>query len=99
MYGIGEKVDSHVVSIKHIELHMTHLSTIVNPCKPDTLPSNTIHNLRKYGHCMTGTTRGVEQTIDQPMLSMVETDNKKNFEVREVNRESATVMEKEAKFT
>lgn len=48
---------------------------------------------------MTCTTQGVEQTIDQPMLSMVESYNKKNIEVREVKRESTTVMEKKVKFT
>ena len=48
---------------------------------------------------MTCTTQRVEQTIDQPMLSMVESYNKKNIEVREVKRESTTVMEKKVKFT
>ena len=42
--NIGQKVDAHAVSIKHLELQ--------NPCKPDTLHSNTIKNPKKDGHCM-----------------------------------------------
>lgn len=39
---IGQKVDVHVVTIKHLELQMNRFSTIVNPHKPSTLPINTI---------------------------------------------------------
>ena len=34
---IGQKMDAHAVSIKHLELQMTQLSTVVNPRQPDTL--------------------------------------------------------------
>uniref|UniRef100_M1DZZ3 Integrase core domain containing protein n=1 Tax=Solanum tuberosum TaxID=4113 RepID=M1DZZ3_SOLTU len=40
--SIGQKVDAHAVSIKHLEQQMTQLSTTVNPRQPDTVPSNTI---------------------------------------------------------
>uniref|UniRef100_M1DCC5 Integrase core domain containing protein n=1 Tax=Solanum tuberosum TaxID=4113 RepID=M1DCC5_SOLTU len=42
--GIGQKVDAHAVSIKHLEQQMTQLSTTVNPRQPGTLTSNTIQN-------------------------------------------------------
>ena len=40
--GIGKKVDTHAISIKHLELQMTQLSTNVNTRQPGTLPSNTV---------------------------------------------------------
>ena len=40
--GIGKKVDTHVISIKHIELQMAQLSATVNTRQPGTLPSNTV---------------------------------------------------------
>ena len=42
--GIGKKVDTHVISIKQIELQMAKLSATVNTRQPGTLPSNTIRN-------------------------------------------------------
>jgi len=39
---IGQKFDTHVVSIKQLEQQMNQLSTTVNPRQPGTLPSNTI---------------------------------------------------------
>ena len=47
LVNIGQKVDAHAVSIKHFELQMTQLSTIVNPHQPHTLPRNTIQNPKK----------------------------------------------------
>ena len=44
--SIGQKVDAHAISIKHLELQMAQLSSIVNSCQPGTLPSNTIQNLK-----------------------------------------------------
>ena len=38
----GQKVGAYAVSIKHLELHMTQLSTTVNPFQPGILPSNKI---------------------------------------------------------
>ena len=40
--SIGQKVDTHAISIKQIELQMTQLSTTVNTWQPGTLPSNTV---------------------------------------------------------
>ena len=56
--NIGKKVYAHVVLIKHLELQMAQLSTIVNPRQPGTLPRNTIQNPKNDGHSMTVTTRG-----------------------------------------
>uniref|UniRef100_M1DVL0 Integrase core domain containing protein n=1 Tax=Solanum tuberosum TaxID=4113 RepID=M1DVL0_SOLTU len=59
--GIGQKVDAHAVSIKHLKQQMTQLSTIVNPRQPGTLPSNTIQNPKIDRHCMAITTQGVSK--------------------------------------
>ena len=69
LVGIGQKVDTHAISIKHIELQMTQLSATLNIQKPGTLPSNTVPNPKNDEHCMTITTRGGKQTIDPPMSS------------------------------
>ncbi|XP_049406266.1 uncharacterized protein LOC125869909 [Solanum stenotomum] len=95
--SIGQKVDAHAVSIKHFELQMTQLSTIVKPRQPGTLPSNTIQ--KKDGYCMTVTTRGGKQTIDPPMPSRVEVKVSKDDEVIEVNGEPENATEKEVEIT
>ena len=41
---IGQKVDTHAISIKHLELEMAQLSTTVNTWQPGTLSSNTVQN-------------------------------------------------------
>ena len=38
--GIGKKVDTHAILIKHLELQMAQLSATVNTRQPGTLPSN-----------------------------------------------------------
>ena len=50
--GIGQKVDTHAISIKQIELQMAQLSAIVNTRQPDTLPSNTVQNPKNDARCM-----------------------------------------------
>ena len=70
--GIRKKVDTHAISIKHIEFQMALLSAAVNTWKPGTLPSNSVQNLKNYGHCMAITTLGGKQTIDPTMPSSVE---------------------------
>ena len=65
--GIGEKFDTHAISIKQLELQMAQLSTTVNTRQSGTLPSNTVQNLKNYGHCMAITTRAGKKTIDPPM--------------------------------
>ena len=69
---IGRKVDTHAISIKHIELQMAQLSATVNIRQPGTLTSNTVQNLKNDGHCTAITTRGGKQTIDPPMPSKEE---------------------------
>ena len=67
--SIGQKVDTHAISIKQIELQVAQLSVTVNTRQSGTLPSNTVQNAKNDGHCMAITTRGGKQTIDPPMPS------------------------------
>ena len=67
--GIGQKVVTHAISIKQLELQYAQLSATVNTRQPGTLPSNTVQNPKNDGHCMAITTRGGKQTIDPPMPS------------------------------
>ena len=59
--SIGQKVDTHAILIKQIELKMAQLSATMNTRQPGTLPSNTIQNPKNYLHYMTITTRGGRQ--------------------------------------
>ena len=45
--SIGQKVDAHAISIKHLELQMIQLSSIVNPDQLGTLPRNIVQNPKK----------------------------------------------------
>ena len=83
--GIGKKVDTHVISIKQLELQLAQLSAIVNTRKPGTLPSNTVQNPKNDGHCMAITTRGGKQTIDPPMSSNEKKVTKDTDKVVDVN--------------
>ena len=67
--GIGQKVDTHAILIKQLELQLAQLSATVNTRQPGTLPSNTVQNLKNDRHCMAITTRSGKQTIDPPMPS------------------------------
>ena len=69
LMGIGEKVDRHAITIKHLELQLAQLSATVNRQQPGSLSSNTIQNPKNVGHCMAFTTRGGKQTFDPPMSS------------------------------
>ena len=42
--GIGQKVDTHAISIKQVELQMAQLSATVIKRQSGTLPSNTVQN-------------------------------------------------------
>ena len=55
--GIGQKFDTHAISIKKLELQLAQLSATVNTRQPGTLPSNTVQNPKNDGHCMAITTR------------------------------------------
>ena len=79
--SIGQKVDTHAISIKQIELQMTQLSATVNTRQPGTLPSNTVQNQKIDAHCMAITTRGGKQTIDPPMPSNEENVRKDDDKV------------------
>ena len=79
--SIGQKVDTHAISIKQIKLQVAQLSTTVNTRKPGTLPRNTVQNSKNDAHCMEITTRGGRQTIDPPMASTEENVRKDNDNV------------------
>ena len=81
--GIGQKVDTHAISIKHIELQMAQTSAIVNTRQLGTLSSNTVQNPKNDAHCMAITTRGGKQTIDPPLPSNEEKVRKDNDKVVE----------------
>ena len=42
--GIGQKVDTHAISIKQLELQLAQLSATANSQQPGTIPSNTVQN-------------------------------------------------------
>ena len=79
--SIGQKVDTHAISIKQIELQVAQLSAIVNTWQPGAYPSNTVQNPKNDAHCMAITTWGGRQTIDPPMLSTEENVRKDNDNV------------------
>ena len=83
--SIGQKVDTHAISIKQIELQMTQLSVTVNTQQPGTLLSNTVQNMKNDVHCMEINTWGGKQTIDPPMLSNEEKVRKDNDKVVELS--------------
>ena len=81
--SIGQKDDTHAISIKQLELQLAQLSATANTRQPGTLSSNTVQNPKNDGHCMAITTRGGKQTIDPPMPSKEEKvikDNNKAVE-------------------
>ncbi|XP_049364329.1 uncharacterized protein LOC125829104 [Solanum verrucosum] len=99
LFGIGQKVDAHAVSIKQLEQQFSQFSTTVNPRQLGTLPSNTIQNSKNDGHCMTVTTRGGKQTIDPPMPSEVERMIENGADEIKVSENLKNDAEKEAEVT
>ncbi|XP_015165552.1 uncharacterized protein [Solanum tuberosum] len=55
--SMSQLVDSHTTSIKKIEQQLGKLSTSLNQRKNGSLPSDTIQNPKKDGHCMAIATR------------------------------------------
>ena len=85
--SIGQKFDTHAISIKQLELQLAKLSATVNTWQPGTLPSNTVQNPKNDAHCMAITTRGGRQTIDPPMPSTEENVRKDTDNVVDINGE------------
>ena len=56
--SIGQKVDTHAILIKQIELQVAQLSATGNTRQSGTLPSNTVQNPKNDAHCMAITTWG-----------------------------------------
>ena len=94
--GIGQKVDTHAISIKQLELQLAKLSATMNTRQPGTLPSNTVQNLKNDGHCMAITTRGGKQTIDPPMPSNEKKVTRDTDKVVDVDAELEDNTEKDA---
>ena len=92
--GIRQKVDTHAILIKKIELQMDQLSATVNTRQPGTLPSNIIQNTKNDAHCMEITTRGGKQTIDPPMPSNEEKVRKDNDKVVECSGEEEIALKR-----
>ena len=94
--SIGQKFDTHAISIKQIELQVAQLSTTVNTRQPGTLPSNIVQNPKNDGHCMKTTSRGGNQTIDPPMPCNKEKVKKDNDKVVEGSGEAEDSNGKDA---
>ena len=47
--GIRQKVDTHAIWNKYLELKIAQLSTTVNTRQPGTVPSNTVQNQKMIG--------------------------------------------------
>lgn len=86
LYGIGQKVEAHELSINHLKEQMKELSTTVNTCLPVTHLRNIIQNPKDNWHYMVGTTHGGKKTMDLPMPSKVEVDTGINDDVVEKGR-------------
>ena len=93
--NIGQKVDAHAISIKHLDLQMAQLSSTVKPRQAGTLPSNTVQNLKNDGNFIVVTTRGGKHTMDPPMPSGIEHEKKEDNEVEEVSGVLVDKSEKE----
>ena len=96
--SIGQKVDTHAISIKQIELQMAQLSATMNTRQLRTLPSNTVQNSKNDAHCMAITTQGGRQTIDPPTPSIEENVRNDNENVVKVVVKQRKVMEKMQKY-
>ena len=79
--GIGQKVYTHEILIKQLDLKMDQLSVTVNKWQSGTLSRNTVQNMKNDAHYMAITTRGGKQTIDPPMPSIEENVRKDNDNV------------------
>ena len=95
--GIRQKVNTHAISIKQIELQMTQLSVTGNTWQSGTLPSNAVQNPKNDAHCMAITTRGGKQTIDPPMSSNEENLRKDYDKVVKGSGEAEESSGKDAK--
>ena len=96
--GIGQKVDTHTISIKQIELQMAQLYATVNTRQPTTPPSNGVQNPKKDAHYMAITTHSGKQTIDPPMPSNDEKVRKDNDKVVEGSGEAEDSTGKDVEF-
>ena len=94
--SIGQKVDTHAISINQIELQVAQLSATVNTRQPGTLPSNTVQNPKNDAHYMAITTRGGKQAIDPSMPSNEEKVRKDDDKVVQGSGEAEESTGKDA---
>lgn len=59
-----QKVELHATRIKNVEQQVGKISTTLNHCKPGTLLSNTLKDLKYNGQCLGITTCSSKETID-----------------------------------
>ena len=97
--NIGQKVDAHSISIKHLELQMAELCSTMNPHQSVTPPRNTVQSPKNNGHCMVVTTTWGKQTMDPPMSSGMEDEVRKEDELVEDNGELADKTVKKVEIT
>ncbi|XP_015170077.1 uncharacterized protein [Solanum tuberosum] len=108
--SMSQLVDSHTTSIKQIEQQLGQLSTSLNQRKNESLPSYTIQNPKKDGHCMAIATRSGkvltdptfactkhEQVLEQPGRDEAETIQVDDSEDIQHKAQPARRKEKEVK--
>ena len=67
LVGIGKKVDTHVISIKHLELQMAQLSAVVNTLQPGTLFVETLSKIQKMMGIIWQSLLGV---VNKPLIQL-----------------------------
>ncbi|XP_069147993.1 uncharacterized protein [Solanum lycopersicum] len=92
------KLDTHAISIKHIELQMAQLSATMNKRQPGTLRSNIVQNPKNDGNSMAITSQGGKENFDSSMSSKEENVTKDNDKVLEGSGEVEDNTGKDAEF-
>ena len=77
-------------------MQIAQLSATLNTRQLSTFPSNIVQNPKNDAHCVTITTRGDKQTIDQPMLSNEEKVRKDDHKVVKGSGEAEDSIGKDA---
>ncbi|XP_015167845.1 uncharacterized protein [Solanum tuberosum] len=106
--SMSQLVDSHTTSIKQIEQQLGQLSASLNQRKNGSLPSDTIQNPKKDGHCMVIATRigkvlsdpisagtKYEQVLEQASREKDETIHVNDLEEAQPKAQPAREKEKE----
>ncbi|KAH0681536.1 hypothetical protein KY285_021933 [Solanum tuberosum] len=81
--SMSQLVDSHTTSIKKIEQQLGHLLASLNQRKNGALPSDTIPNLKKDGHCMAITTISGKVIYEKKYTSTKKGNDEADVEVEQ----------------